>query len=214
MSATRVVIFAKAPVPGQVKTRLIPALGAVGAAGLARYLLNRTLDKALAAAIGPVELCMSPGADGPEWDRIDLPLGVLTSEQGEGDLGARMARAARRVLASGERVLLIGTDCPALFERHLCAAAKALDDHDAVLHPALDGGYVLLGLRAFHPWLFDDMPWSTRTVAGLTLARLRTLDWRVRLGETLPDIDEPADLAHLSAELGIAPFCPLPEVQP
>lgn len=214
MSATRVVIFAKAPVPGQVKTRLIPALGAAGAASLARYLLNRTLYKVQAAAVGPVELCMSPGADGPEWGRIDLPLGVLTSEQGEGDLGARMARAAWRVLASGERVLLIGADCPALSERHLHSAARALDDHDAVLHPALDGGYVLLGLRAFHPWLFDDMPWSTRTVAGLTLARLRTLDWRVRLGETLPDIDEPTDLAHLPAELGIAPFCPLPEVQP
>lgn len=203
MNSTRIVIFAKAPIPGQVKTRLIPVLGAAGAASLARYMLNRTLDTAQAAVLGPVELCMSPGADSPEWGRIDLPLGVLSSEQGEGDLGARMARAARRALISSDKVLLIGTDCPALSERHLRAAAKALDDHDTVLHPALDGGYVLLGLRAFHPYLFNDIPWSTRAVANLTLARLRDLDWQVQLGETLPDIDEPTDLAHLPAHLGL-----------
>lgn len=203
MNSTRIVILAKAPVPGQVKTRLIPALGAAGAARLARYMLNRALDTAQAAVLGPVELCMSPGTDSPEWGRIDLPLGVLTSEQGEGDLGARMARAARRSLISSDKVLLIGTDCPALSEQHLRAAAKALDDHDAFLHPALDGGYVLLGLRTFHPYLFNDMPWSTRVVADLTLARLRDLDWQVQLGETLPDIDEPTDLAHLPAHLGL-----------
>ncbi|MDD4881515.1 MAG: DUF2064 domain-containing protein, partial [Gallionellaceae bacterium] len=115
-----------------------------------------------------------------------------------------------RALKSNRRVLLIGTDCPALSERHLRAAAKTLDDHDAVLHPALDGGYVLLGLRAFHLGLFADIPWSTPAVADLTLARMRDLNWRVRVGETLPDIDEPADLVHLPAEPGLTPYLKAP----
>ncbi|MFZ0791908.1 MAG: TIGR04282 family arsenosugar biosynthesis glycosyltransferase, partial [Chromatiaceae bacterium] len=123
--------------------------------------------------------------------------------QGDGDLGARMGRAARRVLLGEERVLLIGTDCPALSEGHLRAAAEALDSHDAALHPALDGGYPLLGLRAYHPSLFADIPWSTREVAALTLARLQALKWCVWLGESLPDIDEPADLIHLPEGLGL-----------
>ena len=203
MSATRILIFAKATVPGRVKTRLIPMLGPPGAARLARCMLEHTLGQALAAGIGPVELCASPAPDHPDWASHPLPPGIQTIDQGEGDLGARMGRAARRALLCGDRVLLIGTDCFALSARHLRAAAEALDRHDAALHPALDGGYPLLGLRAYHPSLFADIPWSTREVAALTLARMHALKWRVWLGEPLPDIDEPADLIHLPEGLGL-----------
>jgi len=201
MSRTRIVIFAKAPVPGKVKTRLIPALGAEGAARLAKCMLDNTLVQALGAGVGPVELCASPAissVDWADWTKNALPPGVETSDQGEGDLGERMARASRRTLSEGNRLLLIGTDCPGLSADHLRAAAAALDCHEAAIYPAVDGGYPLLGLRAFHPSLFADIPWSTPAVAELTLARMDALKWRVWLGETLADIDEPADLVHVA----------------
>jgi hypothetical protein len=197
MSATRIVVFAKAPQPGRVKTRLIPALGAEGAAALARRMLEEALAQARAADAGPVELCMSPGPADPAWSGPALPDGVIRGDQGEGDLGARMARAARRVIGEGETVLLMGTDCPDLTAARLRAATARLADHDALLYPAADGGYVLLGLNRFNASLFKDMPWSTPAVARLTLARIATLGWRVWVGETLRDIDEPGDLGWL-----------------
>lgn len=202
MNTVRIVVFAKAPVAGRVKTRLIPALGAAGAAQLAAHLLDRALQQALAAAVGPVELCMSPAPGAPEWAGIPLPAGIETSDQGEGDLGARMARAAQRAIARGEPVLLTGTDCPDLTAARLRTAAAQLAGHGAVLHRAEDGGYPLLGVRAFAAGLFEDMPWSTATVADLTLARLAALGWTVWVGDTLRDIDEPADLFHDNAIAG------------
>jgi rSAM/selenodomain-associated transferase 1 len=201
MGDTYTLVFAKAPVPGRVKTRLIPALGAVGAARLAGRLLDDILGRALAADIGPVELCASPAVTHPDWAGHVLPAGLATSDQGAGDLGARMARAARRHLDTGRRVLLIGTDCPALSVLCLREAAAALDDHQAAMVPARDGGYVLLGLRGFHPSLFADLPWSTAAVADLTLARIAALGWRAWVGAELQDIDEPADLHHLPDHL-------------
>lgn len=197
MMAVRIVVFAKAPLPGRVKTRLIPALGEAGAARLAARMLDLALEQALAAAVGPVELCMSPAPGSDEWAAIALPPGIQTSDQGEGDLGGRMARAARRASANREAVLLMGTDCPGLSSERLRAAAVQLDAHDAVLYPAADGGYPLLGLRVFDASLFEAMPWSTPAVAGLTLKRIAALGWRVWVGETLRDIDEPDDLAYL-----------------
>ena len=207
--ATRILVFAKAPLPGQVKTRLIPALGAAGAARLARQMLDHTLQQAQMAGIGPVELCASPTITTSDWAGYPLPHGVETSDQGEGDLGARMARACQQALTRNQRVLLIGTDCPGLSARRLRAAAAALDSYAAVIHPALDGGYPLLGLRTFHPSLFTDMPWSTSAVAELTLARMQALEWSVWVGDTLADIDEPADLVHLPAHLDPDPQIPV-----
>lgn len=201
MKPVRILVFAKAPQPGRVKTRLIPALGADGAARLAACMLDHALAQARAAGVGPVELCMSPEPDSPAWASILLPPDIATRAQGEGDLGRRMARAAQRCLDGGEAALLIGADCPGLDAERLRQAAARLQDHDAVLHPAEDGGYPLLGLNAFAPELFADMPWSTADVARLTLERMALRGWRVWMGETLRDIDEPQDLAWLPGEL-------------
>lgn len=201
MNPVRIVIFAKAPLPGQVKTRLIPALGETGAAKLALRMFGLALEQAIRADIGPVELCLSPTPDAPAWSGIDLPPGIETSDQGKGDLGERMARAAQRAIARGEAVLLTGTDCPELTAARLAEAARQLASHDAVLYPAADGGYPLLGLRTFAASLFADMPWSTDSVARLTLERMAALGWRVWVGETLRDIDEPGDLDCLPPAL-------------
>lgn len=190
------VIFAKAPQPGAAKTRLIPALGAEGAADLARRMLAHTLQQALAAGVGPVELCMSPAPGHAAWHGVALPAGVTCTAQGEGDLGQRMARAVARVTGQ-QPVLLFGTDCPALTAAHLREADRQLTLHDAVLLPVADGGYILIGLKTPCPELFTDMPWSTPAVAAETLRRMAARGLRVWRGPMLHDIDEPADLARL-----------------
>ncbi len=191
---TRIVVFAKAPVAGRVKTRLIPALGAEGAAKLAAEMLARTIAEARATGL-PVELCGEP--DAAAWFAGD----AQKTAQGEGDLGQRLARAAARVLAE-EPVLLIGADCPDLDRHHLRAAAETLQTHDAVIHPAEDGGYVLLGLTRFHASLFEGIAWSTPSVCRETVARINALAWTLQVRETLQDIDEPADLPRHPRESG------------
>lgn len=188
VTRTRIIVFAKAPVAGRAKTRLIPALGADGAAELAAEMLDRTVAQAQATGLA-VELCGDP--DPADWYRGEVQL----SKQGDGDLGARLARAARRAIEAGERVLLIGTDCPDLSTARLVDAAGALDTHDTVLHPAKDGGYVLLGLARYDASLFADIAWSTPSVAATTIGRIVALDWSLHVGHTLRDIDEPEDLA-------------------
>ncbi len=197
---TRLVVFAKAPLAGVAKTRLIPALGPQGAADLARQMLSHTLNQALAAGAQAVELCMSPASSDPAWQGVSLPQAVERSDQGEGDLGARMSRAMERALAQQQGpVLLMGTDCPALSASHILEASRQLEHHDAVLVPVADGGYVLIGLRARWPGLFTGMAWSTPAVAFETLRRMASEGLRVWQGPVLHDIDEPADLVHIPA---------------
>ncbi|HEX8668798.1 MAG TPA: TIGR04282 family arsenosugar biosynthesis glycosyltransferase [Allosphingosinicella sp.] len=185
----RIVIFAKAPVPGRVKTRLIPALGAEGAARLAAQMLEEAVTEALATGLA-VELCGEP--DASRW--FEARPGLRPTAQGAGDLGARLARAAARVLAEEDGVLLIGADCPDLGRDLLLAAAERLAACDAVIHPAADGGYVLLGLRRFDARVFEGISWSTGSVAEETVARIRALGWSLFVGETLRDVDEVQDL--------------------
>lgn len=198
---SRIIIFAKAPQPGFAKTRLIPALGQEGAARLARRMLHRTLASALEAAIGAVELCATPEIASPAWEGVDIPQGIETSAQGEGDLGERLARAAQRGIGQTGKVLLIGADCVEMNAQLLRHAAAALEHHDAAIHPAADGGYALLGLARFHPLLFSDIAWSTNDVASDTLCRIKQLCWSLHVGGLLHDVDEPDDLKRLPAEM-------------
>lgn len=191
--ATRIVIFAKAPMPGRAKTRLIPVLGEEGAARLAQHMLADTIEHALAAGLATPELCATPPPDNAAWGGC-LPTGVRLSDQGTGDLGQRLAAAAKRVIDDGERILLIGTDCPELDSERLRKAAAQLESHDATIHPARDGGYVLLGLARTDSSVFADVAWSTDTVAATTIARIRALGWSLFVGDVLSDIDEPTDL--------------------
>lgn len=197
MRRTRIIIFAKAPVPGKVKTRLIPAFGAERAARLARDMLEATVREAVAAGLSVPELCVDPDPGDPSWRGLLPEVGWRVTAQGAGGLGEKLARAAGRVIGEGENVLFIGSDCPGLDARRLRAAAEALADKDAVILPAEDGGYVLLGLRRFDPSLFADIPWSTERVGAETVARIEALGWSLGIGETLRDVDEPGDLTVL-----------------
>jgi rSAM/selenodomain-associated transferase 1 len=208
----RLMIFAKAPQAGLAKTRLIPALGAEGAATLARRMLAHTVHQALAARAGPVELCMSPAPDDPGWQGVDLPDAVARTAQGEGDLGQRMARAVQRVtIEQRQPLLLMGADCPGLTAAHLSEAAAQLTQHDAVLVPVADGGYVLIGLKTPCPELFTRMPWSTSAVAAATLRRMAALGLRVWQGPQLRDIDEVTDLAHLPVGFAVTKDLRVPD---
>jgi uncharacterized protein len=197
MSTTRLIVLAKAPVAGFAKTRLIPSLGAEGAARLARRLLDETMQQARAAGLGDVELCCVPDTAHPAFAAQQVRGGVRLSVQGGGDLGARMNQAVTRALAESTGVILIGTDAPHLDAACLKAASTALANCDAVLGPAVDGGYALIGLRRPAPRLFERMPWSTDRV--LTLTRERLAEAGLRWVELAPlhDIDEADDLTHL-----------------
>ena len=192
-------IFAKAPTPGRVKTRLTPALGESGAAELQRQLIERTLRTAVAAGLGMLELWCAPGPDDPFFTACAERHGVGLQAQGEGDLGMRMARALESALAAGSPGLLIGCDCPALTPAYLRHAAAALaGGNDAVLGPAEDGGYVLIGLaRSPLAQLFEDIAWGTASVMQETRTRLARGNWRWHELAPLWDVDRPEDLQRL-----------------
>lgn len=193
MSRTRIIVFAKAPVPGRVKTRLIPALGEEGAAQLARVMLLGTLEEARAAGVGRPELCADPDPADPAWKAL-VPAGFWLSAQGEGELGDRLARAVTRGLRRDDAIMLIGTDCPALNRDELRRIANQLQSFDAVICPALDGGYVALGLRKYDPSLFEDIAWSSNIVSRQTIVRIEALGWQLHIGPTFRDVDTPGDL--------------------
>jgi uncharacterized protein len=192
----RIIVFSKAPLPGLAKTRLIPVLGEQGAAALARRMLLHTLANAIASNLGSVELCVSPVGH-QVWSGLEIPQSVALTDQGEGDLGERMARACSRSIVGGESVLLMGTDCPSCDTAYLQAMALALKDRDAVIAAAADGGYPAIGLRSFDGSIFRDIAWSTNSVLSETLEKFKALDWRYSVFPTLHDIDEPQDLQHL-----------------
>jgi hypothetical protein len=199
MTHCPVIVFAKAPRAGFAKTRLIAALGAEGAASLAERLLQTALEHALGANVGPVELCVTPDRWHPVFISAAQSGSVTLADQGDGDLGERMARAFDRVLSRHDRALLIGTDAPLLDARYLRAAAAALHDSDAVFGPAVDGGYVLVGLHRPAPGLFAGMRWSHHLVMAHTRQRLGALDLHHVELPLLHDVDEPADLTHVPA---------------
>ncbi len=197
--STGVIVFAKAPVPGQVKTRLASCLGPVGAAILAERMLRHALAEATAAGIGPVELCATPDTAHPALIAAAEGCGARLTAQGPGDLGTRMHRALERRVRQDGRALLIGTDAPALDAAMLRQADAALREHDGVFVPACDGGYALVGQRRADPRWFHGMTWSHARVMAETRERLREAGVRWTELPAVPDIDVPADLVHLPA---------------
>lgn len=188
MSPIRLVIFTRFPEPGRAKTRLVPALGAAGAAMLHRRLTERTLAAArasgLAIEVRTTGASLSAFAD---WLGDDIHF----ADQGEGDLGERLKRAA-----SPTPVLFIGSDLPDLTAGHLVHAAARMRTSPVVLGPADDGGYWALGLTEPCDDLFDAMPWGTDRVLEITLARLREKGIDPGLLPMLADCDRPEDLAR------------------
>jgi rSAM/selenodomain-associated transferase 1 len=197
------IVFARAPVPGRVKTRLAPLLGEQGAARLYARMAENALRTAFAAGFGRVELYCDPGIENSYFERIQKRFDVCLRAQGRGNLGDRMYRALRRHPGA----VLIGSDCPALRPADLRAAARVLQaGFDAVLSPAEDGGYALIGLRRASRAVFDGVAWGGPKVLGQTRARLRRLGWRWKELRTVWDVDRPEDVARLRRTSRLAPL--------
>jgi len=192
-------IFAKEPVPGQVKTRLARAIGEREAAIVHARLVEATVVTAVAArasgVVDRIELWCAPAADAPAFAAWRDRHRVVLRTQAGADLGGRMRDALDAALASGSRAILIGTDCPVLDVAYLAQAAAALDDHDAVFGPVEDGGYVLVGL-ARSVDVFSGVPWSTSQTMEATRVRVRAVGATWHELPVLWDVDEPADLAR------------------
>jgi rSAM/selenodomain-associated transferase 1 len=195
---SRLIVFTRAPRPGRVKTRLIAQLGAQGAADFHARLIHRCLQTVTRAGLCPVELWCAPSCHDPFFLDCRERYGVELHEQAQGDLGERMHKALASALARAGSAVLIGTDIPSLGAADLDAAFQALQrGAGAVLGPARDGGYYLIGLKQADRRLFDRIPWGTSTVLQETIIRLRQLDmdWR-RLPEHA-DVDTPDDYLRL-----------------
>lgn len=193
-----VMVFARAPVPGAAKTRLIPLLGAEGAAALQEKLTRRALATAAAARPDLLELWCAPDAADPRLQTAATIHGATLHTQCGADLGARLEQAFSEALTRARYALCIGTDCPALQSSHFMAALAALrDGADAVFAPAEDGGYALIALSRNEPRLFNDIDWGSSRVMTQTREQLTRSGLQWRELETLWDIDRPEDWHRL-----------------
>lgn len=190
------IVFTRLPQAGTTKTRLIPALGPEGAAALQHRLTLHHLARASAFVMTRPQTELMIAHAGGTRRELRKWLGRWRYHpQGPGDLGQRLLEAISQAHREGaDKILVTGSDCPALRESHFTAALEALDTADLVLAPAVDGGYTLIGLHRPEPRLFNAMPWGTAAVLQTTLDRACEAGLSVRLLETLPDVDEPADL--------------------
>ena len=196
-------IFARAPVPGQAKTRLAPLLGSEGAAHLQAALISDGVRK-LALLRGVAPYLFFAGHTPLAWMKCGAkPQTVsyaLVPQRGA-DLGERLERAFRRLLAYHPCALVMGTDSPTLGADRLRQALRELDCCEAVLGPCPDGGYYLIGLRRFSRALFHGVRWGTRFAFRDTLRNLIERHFSCSVLEPLPDVDRPADLLRLAKSL-------------
>ncbi|MFB2980672.1 TIGR04282 family arsenosugar biosynthesis glycosyltransferase [Microseira sp. BLCC-F43] len=199
MSRERLIVFTRYPEPGKAKTRLIPVLGAEGAANLHRQMTEYTISQVRQLQtdrVVSIEVYFtgSEAAACQNWLGSDL----IYHPQGEGDLGLRMAKAFEAAFSSGiDSAIIIGTDCPSLKAELIAEAFQKLDQNDLVLGPATDGGYYLIGLRRLIPELFVGINWGNSEVFQKTVQIANNLKLAVAYLTFLSDIDRPEDLEIL-----------------
>jgi uncharacterized protein len=197
------VIFAKAPIPGQVKTRLCPPLTPDEAATLHGSFVLDTLERTKLATTTlklPFDryLACAPSSTHVFFKIMEERHGVKVINQVGEDLGARMNQAYETIFARGyQHVLIIGTDVPTVPFDHFAKARAQLESHDLVLGPALDGGYYLIGLKRTTPELFTGIPWSTNEVLKLTQEKAASLGLETSLIQPWRDVDTLPDLQAL-----------------
>jgi rSAM/selenodomain-associated transferase 1 len=197
---TRILVMSKAPEPGAVKTRLIPLLGAAGAARLYATMLHDCIDRLVAADLCPVDLWCAPTTGHPFFIDCRQHYGVTLQQQAAGDLGQRMEHALGKALQQSGCAVLVGADCPGLAVSDIEEALQALKQGTGVvLGPAHDGGYYLVAMRSLHTCLFEDIPWGSADVLRLTESRLRArgVSWHRLVVRR--DLDTPQDYRDIRA---------------
>ncbi len=189
-------LFTRYPQPGQSKTRLIPCLGARGAAELQRRMTEQLMAQLRELPVGRIGITIH--YEGGDSEAMGKWLGSFAYErQAQGSLGARLRQAFALAFAAGaRRAVVIGSDCPALTSAHILAAFAGLTKHELVLGPATDGGYYLLGLRRPEAELFAAMPWGREELLARTVEKATALKLATLFLEPLSDVDRPEDLHH------------------
>ena len=209
--STALIIFAKAPLAGVAKTRLIPALGAEGAAKLHARLLEHTIQRALASDCFPVYLFTPENNAHSFIDYLLLKYPLIHRLQQGVNLGERMANALHTIITENQSsALLIGSDCPVIDSGILERCCASLEQRDAVFIPAEDGGYTLVGmsfkgaalsdgdsLAPSFGAVFENVEWGSDKVMQQTRSHLRTLSLNWSEPLTLWDVDRPEDLVRL-----------------
>ena len=193
-SALHLIQFTREPVPGRVKTRMLPTLQPAQACELHRELTLWTLGQLCRFASRPVELSVAGDPQHPFFATCRALRDITVTTQAAGDLGARMHAALAAGLALSRKVILVGSDCPGIDAQYLAGAEEALEYEDVVLGPALDGGYVLIGVRRVQREWFEGIAWGGEAVFSETVARLEATDTGFAALAPLADIDRPEDL--------------------
>lgn len=191
-------VFAKAPIAGEVKTRLLSSMDAQETTALYERLIWHSLNTAVRSNVGPVELWCAPSTDHPFFKDCAGRFRIELHPQTEGDLGRRMADAFQKALKKADAALLMGADCPSLSPDDLKEAARYLSQgNQAVIGPAEDGGYVVIGLQQYEPSLFEGISWGTGAVLEETRQRLGRLGWNWHELPEKWDVDRPEDVERL-----------------
>lgn len=191
------ILFAKTPMAGQVKTRLIPDLGEMGAAHFAEALIEQSVQRAVAAWPGPVRLCVWPDAGHECFDGIKLRHGIDVSLQCEGDLGTKMLGALNEAYQRGAAAAVMGCDVPHCPPETWRAAHAFLSRGRSVIGPTVDGGYYLVGINPPHPACFDRIEWGGSKVFDTTLKRAAKAGVDLIVLQQLNDLDTLSDIDAL-----------------
>ena len=201
--STALIIFAKAPIPGEVKTRLCPPLDHDEAASLHGSLVLDAIERTKGLQGISLYVAGTPDLAHPFFKVMDGRYGAKLLAQRGPDLGARMRQAMQDAFDQGAKdVLLTGTDLPTLPRAHLVEALTLIKNHDVVLGPTTDGGYYLIGLRKMVPALFDGIAWSTASVFAETKKKIEAAGLLLGLLPECRDVDTLDDLKHFIALCG------------
>ena len=205
-----IVMLAKAPIPGFAKTRLIPALGEIGAGVVAQNLLKHAFQQAISTTGAKLHLALTPGPADSVWQEyselvnlqnVELLTHQLSlSQQADGDLGQRLIAACQQLDDDQQSIVVMGTDCPALDSDLIEDAIDKLKQYDAILQPVHDGGYALLAMKQFNRQVFENIRWSSEATAEDTRQQFRKLGWSWYELNPVSDIDEGDDLIHCPRE--------------
>lgn len=199
---TAILVFCKAPVAGQVKTRLMSDLTAEEAADIHIMLSHRILALLSASMLCPIQLWCSPDSKHPFFKKCTDKYSLTLREQRGMDLGERMHHAIRTTLQTFSKVLLVGCDCPSITLDDFDSAIKALNNnHDVVFAPAEDGGYVIVGMTQPNPTLFLNMTWSNESVFRISQNRAKQLGLSVYETSMQWDVDTVEDLQRFNSSI-------------
>lgn len=194
------IIFAKPPVAGHAKTRLIPALGEKGAADLHARLIRHTLECTINPQEWQTQLWAASSVDNKYFMELGTQHKISVHQQRGGNLGERMYHALSQSLSRFNKVVLIGTDCPTMDKASIVKAINSLDKHEVVINPAEDGGYVLIAARKILPVVFNNVEWGSGKVMQKTQENLNLSGLLWVLGALHWDVDTPQDLTRLALE--------------